>query len=45
VNLLIFALAFCLAGCSTTSQMHDKKRVGPGMSEDAQDLRAGGYVN
>jgi len=36
-------LTFALAGCSTTA--NSKKRMGPGMIEDSQDLRVGGYVN
>ena len=40
---MVLALTFALAGCSTTG--NSKKRMGPGMHEDSQDLRVGGYVN
>lgn len=43
MKLLMLALLFVMTGCSSPQQ--SDKRIGPGMSEDSQDLRAGGYVN
>jgi len=40
---LMLALLFELVGCSSPN--NQGKRIGPGMMEDSQDLRAGGYVN
>jgi len=39
----ILSLLFTIAGCSSTDNY--RKTIRPGMMEDSQDLRAGGYVN
>jgi len=45
VNFLLFFLLLMLGGCSTIDQTKYKNSPRPGMSEDAQDINAGGYVN
>ena len=43
MRLFMLGLLLGMGACSSTD--HSLKRIGPGMMEDSQDLRAGGYVN
>jgi len=45
VNFFLFFLLLMLGGCATIDSKKYKNSMRPGMSEDAQDLKADGHVN